>query len=144
MNDSIRVDIINSKIIVSQAFADKCRSCDSEEYKLLQRIKNENEGYKIELHNYKKNPAKKAYRGLNFESMEEYILAHGSDEEVTKTISEYRELRRQGKLQRERCFPAIKSWFLDKYPEVKQFGLRKSAEAEVSGDEENFEEELAS
>ena len=144
MNDSIRVDIINSKIIVSQAFADKCRNCDSEEYKLLQKVKSENEGYSIKLHDYKKNPAKKAYRGLTFDTMEEYILAHGSDEEVTKSISEYRELRRQGKLQRERCFPAIKSWFLDKYPEVKQFGLRKSAETDVSEDEVDFEEELAS
>ena len=62
MNDSIRVDIINSKIIVSQAFADKCRSCDSEEYKLLQRIKNENEGYKIELHNYKKKGLEEAFK----------------------------------------------------------------------------------
>ena len=55
--------------------------------------------------------------------MEDYILTHGSAEEVRKNLEKYEEMLIISECHsRARRYPAIKSWFLEMYPEVVSFG----------------------
>ena len=56
-------------------------------------------------------------------NMEDYILTHGSAEEIRKNLAEYEELLLLSECHsRSRRYPAIKRWFLEMYPEVVTYG----------------------
>ena len=59
--------------------------------------------------------------------MESYILTHGTEETRMTNFKAYQEMRIiaqcQGKAFR---YPVIKSWFLDKYPEIARFGMTET------------------
>ena len=89
--------------------------------------------YTVEQRHIKKAPAKECYRGLTYTYMKDYIASHGTPEDrVTfdemKLISEC-----HSKAYR---YPTIKAWFLERFPEIKQFGIRNDAE-QPGGDTEN-------
>ena len=52
--------------------------------------------------------------------MENYIMTHTNAE---KRMAEYKELKLISECHSSR-YPQIKNWFLDKYPEVKQYGVK--------------------
>ena len=54
--------------------------------------------------------------------MEDYILSHGTEAEIAKSLKEYRELRLITKCHgRGFRYPTIKKWFLEKYPAIDEF-----------------------
>ena len=56
-------------------------------------------------------------------TMEDYILTHGDVDEVKKNLATYEEMLLIAECHsRSRRYPAIKSWFLEMYPEVVSFG----------------------
>ena len=86
-------------------------------------------------HTIKRNAEKKTYKGLTYEYMEYYILTHGTKEERQKNFDEYNEMilisKCHGKAYR---YPVIKRWFLEKYPEIAEFGA-PAAQIIEEGDE---------
>ena len=61
-----------------------------------------------------------------YEYMEDYILTHGTAEEVKKNLAKYEELLLISECHsRARRYPAIKSWFLETYPEIVKFGNKE-------------------
>ena len=68
-------------------------------------------------------PAKQSYKGLNFELMMDYVEFKGN--EVQK--AEF-----QAIVDDNASYPTIKSWFLERFPEIKTFGVPVEEEAETS------------
>ena len=70
--------------------------------------------------------------------MENYIQTHEGADTVEAVMAEYRELRLisecHGKARR---YPAIKKWFLKKYPAIEQFG--KEPEAQIEENASSYE-----
>ena len=65
--------------------------------------------------------------------MENYILTHEGADTAEKVMAEYRELRLISECHcKARRYPAIKSWFLKKYPEIEEFGQKKFDEHPTS------------
>ena len=95
----------------------------SAEYAHLQQVRRDYPTYKVIRHTIKRNAEKKTYKGLTYEYMEYYILTHGTKEERQKNFAEYNEMilisECHGKAYR---YPVIKRWFLEKYPEIAEFG----------------------
>ena len=61
--------------------------------------------------------------------MENYIRTHESADAVDKVMAEYEELRLISEYHcKARRYPAIKSWFLKKYPEIEGFGQEKNSD----------------
>ena len=124
---SIRVDVVKERIYVTAAFRKACANIESDEYTLLQIIKLDNPTFKVEERSIKKNPNKESYRGLTYEYMERYILLH--DGENSDVMDEYKEMRLIAECH-SISFPKIRDWFLETYPDVKNFTVEHLCEEE--------------
>lgn len=124
MKNTLKIDFNNKTIVMDRTFAKKVEDTRSDEYLHLQTVRKDYPDYRVITRTIKRNPNKKTYNGLTYEYMENYILGHGTDEEVQKALSEYRELRLIAKCHgKGKGYPVIKQWFLEKYDEIEDFGI---------------------
>ena len=120
MTNKLWIDFTKRKIIMDRTFAKLVEDTRSAEYAHLQRVRQDYPTFTVEQKHIRKNLNKKTYCGLTYEYMEGYILAHGTTA-IAKEFFRMREISEcQTKSQR---YPTIKSWFLDKFPEIVQFGV---------------------
>jgi len=100
----------------------------NDEYTILQTVRRDYPSYQVEKRTIKTNPEKKTYSGLTYEYMEDYILTHESPETVKKVYEEFNEMILVSQCHSKAFrYPVIKKWFLNKYPEIVQFGMPKKA-----------------
>ena len=141
MKNSLRFDHDARCIVMDRTFYKNSSNIRFEEYAMLQRARQDYPTYTPVIKRIKRNPNKETYKGLTYAYMDRYIEGHGNSEEI---MAEYRELRLisecHGKARR---YPAIKKWFLKKYPEIETFGADNSGEAAATGDGANYEVVMA-
>ena len=117
----------NGTIEMSKKFAAAAANPFSDEYAQLQSVRRDYPKFKIVIVSQK--TAKPDFKGLTYEYMEDYIMTHGSAETVRANLKEFYEKRLiaecHGKAFR---YPAIKRWFLEKYPEITEHGMEKTAQ----------------
>ena len=133
MKNTLRLNHDARTIVMDKTFAKFAADTMSPEYAHLQRVRLDYPTYTVEQRHIKKAPAKECYRGLTYTYMKDYIASHGTPEDKAtfdemKLISEC-----HSKAYR---YPTIKAWFLERFPEIKQFGIRNDAE-QPGGDTEN-------
>ena len=133
MKNTLRLNHDTRTIVMDKTFAKFAANTMSPEYAHLQRVRLDYPTYTVEQRHIKKAPAKECYRGLTYTYMKDYIASHGTPEDKAtfdemKLISEC-----HSKAYR---YPTIKAWFLERFPEIKQFGIRNDAE-QPGGDTEN-------
>ena len=122
MKNTLRIDFDSETIIMDRTFAAKARDTCSDEYIHLQAVRKDNPEFHVITRTNKKNPQKETYKGLTYSYMEEYILSHGTTEEVNEALSEYRELRTIAKCHKKGFgYAVIKKWFLNRYKEIDEF-----------------------
>ena len=114
-------------IEVSKKFAAAAARFGTEEYNALQMVRRDYPGYKVVTATRK--AAKPAFKGLTYAYMERYIESHGTKEDrhtydEMKLISECHSKSHR--------YPVIKNWFLEQYPEIKQFGVEAPEEQAVA------------
>ncbi len=125
MNTQLRIDFEKGRIIMSRTFAKLSENTNSEEYAHLQNVRRDYPTYTVERKRIKSSGSKESYKGLTYEYMERYIAAHDEDGTIMK---EYREKRLLAECHSVR-YPVIKTWFLEKYPEIKKYGVSSDEEA---------------
>lgn len=117
------INFEKNQIVMTRQFAKKCTDTRSPEYAHLQSVRRDYPEYEVITRQIKKNSSKKAYKGLTYDYMRDYIILHTTPEEETAALAEFDELILISKCQKQSLrYPTIKSWFLDKYPEVAKFG----------------------
>ena len=105
------------------AFAKASMKITSEEYKTLRQVMTQHPDYDVVKREIKKNPNKETYAGLTYQYMADYIVLHAAKDEKSKAMSEFNELLLISKCHaKSRRYPIIKQWFLNKFPEVAEFG----------------------
>ena len=123
MKNTLKIDHAKQIIVMDVTFAKKSANTMSAEYAHLQQVRRDYPKYDVITRTIKRNSNKKTYAGLTYEYMEEYILTHGTKEQRMATLAEYNEMvlisKCHGKAYR---YPVIKRWFLEKYPEIAEFG----------------------
>ena len=140
MKNTLRLDHKNCSIVMARTFAKLAANTMSPEYAHLQRVRLDYPTYTVEQRHIKKAPAKECYKGLTYTYMKDYFASHGTPEDKAtfdemKLISEC-----HSKAFR---YPTIKAWFLERFPEVKAFGIQKEdAEAPVEAATEESKLEL--
>lgn len=126
MRDRIRIDYENCQLIMDRAFEKKAMNPASQEYEQLQRVRKDYPNFSVVRRKIRRNPKKETYAGLTYTYMENYILGHEAADKVEAVLNEYRELRLISQCHgKGRRYPAIKSWFLERYPEIAEFGVEK-------------------
>ena len=136
MKNTLRIDHDARTIVMDRTFAKYAENTMSDEYAHLQRVRKDYPNYSVIQRQIKRNSNKKTYNGLTYEYMEDYIMTHGSAELIKKNLHEFHEMRLisecHGKAFR---YPVIKSWFLDKYPEITKFGTVDEAKVIEVGED---------
>ena len=136
MKNRLWIDFTNSTIVMDRTFADKCRDTRSTEYEHLQRVRQDYPTFQVQRRAIKKNDSKETYAGLTYTYMERYIASHEEGEDREAVLAEFAELRLISEChKRSHRYPAIKHWFLGKYPQIAEFGVEK----EKSMQESNIE-----
>jgi hypothetical protein len=96
----------------------------SREYAELMEVMGNHPNYTLDQRAIKKNPKKETYAGLTYEYMRDYIILHSTPEEEAAAVAEFDELILVSKCHRKaQRYPTIKKWFLEKYPEILEFGM---------------------
>ena len=122
MKNTLKIDFSRKTIVMDRTFAMRVKDTRSDEYIHLQAVRKDYPDYRVVTRTIKRNPNKETYKGLTYAYMEEYILQHGTKEEVAEALAEYRELRLISKCHGKGFrYPTIKKWFLEKYPEIDDF-----------------------
>lgn len=124
MKNTLKVCFEKSQIVMDRTFAKRCENTNSEEYARLQQVRKDYPNFTVVRREISKNPNSEHYKGLTYEYMVKYILAHGTDDERKNNLAEFHEKQLIASCHdRSRRYPAIKSWFLEKYPEIAEFGF---------------------
>ena len=119
----IRINHFDKEILISKSFQKATMNPYSNEYKELAEVMAHHPDYKIAQRSIKTNPRKEPYAGLTYEYMRDYIILHSTPEEELAEVAEFNEMILISKCHAQALrYPTIKKWFLEKYPEVAEFG----------------------
>ena len=122
MTSAIRINHFDKEILISKTFQKATMNPNSAEAKDLEEIMNKYPTYKIAQRAIKKSSKKQTYPNLTYEYMRDYIILNSTPEEETAAVAEFDHLILISRCQSNR-YPVIKRWFLNKYPEIKEFGM---------------------
>ena len=121
-SNSIKFNHANKEFIINRTFAKKAYIYGTEEYNLLQKARQDFPNYNITtIAGIKKNPQKEAFKGLDYDFMEEYFIYKDAPAEIWE---KYKHMRMMAGCHSRR-FPIVKKWFLELYPEIKDWGKVK-------------------
>ena len=124
MKNTLKINHENKAIVMDRTFAKFAEDTRSEEYAHLQMVRKDYPSYKVELRKIKKNPQKNKYDGLTYQFMEDYIATHEPNGREIEVLAEFHDMifisQCHSKAYR---YPTIKKWFLDRYPDVKNFKI---------------------
>ena len=133
MKNILKVNHEEGIITMDRTFAKRAENTMSAEYTHLQSVRRDYPNYTVIRREIKKNPNKECWKGLTYEYMENYIIGHEGDDTRDLVLKEFAEKRLISECH-SKChrYPVIKKWFLDKYPEIAQFGMSAPAAEESS------------
>ena len=132
MKNRLWIDFTENRIMMDRTFAEKCRDTRSAEYEHLQRVRQDYPEFSVQRREIKKNTSKETYAGLTYGYMEHYIITHEEADTRAAVLAEYNELQLISEChKRSRRYPTIKKWFLEKYPQIAEFGMEKEEPAEA-------------
>ena len=120
MKKSIIIDHGKKTLWLCRGFNIRAKNPETDEYEKLCQVRNVFPEYKVRVRTIKKKVNKESYKGLTYGYMEAYIDKNGS----LDIMQEYKELRLLAECHSVR-YPVIKAWFLEKFPEVKLYGVGK-------------------
>ena len=123
MFSPIKIDRSNRMIIINSSFARKADLFNTQEYAMLQECKRDYPDFKVMTRRIKTNPEKESYKGLTYSFMEAYIMSHDRNPQVA--LYEFAEMKLQAQCHSRR-YPIVKKWFLNKYPEIAEFGISET------------------
>lgn len=117
---NLKIDHALQCIVIGKDFNRKQSDIESVEYKMLCEVVQVYPEYKVTIKEIKKNSHKESYKGLTYNYMERYISIKGTRSDR----QEYDDMRLLSECHSKR-FPVIKQWFLQKYPEVAEYGAKE-------------------
>lgn len=121
MKNILKIDYDKQELIMDREFSIKASVVGSQEYDILQTAKQQYTDFKIVRKRIKTNPKKEAFNGLTYEYMEMYMDKYNVSQEIRK---QYEDLRFKAKAHSIR-YPVIKKWFLETFPDMKDWGKIK-------------------
>ena len=116
---AIVVDYAKSSIVLSSAFAKKAFTPGTAEYQQLMAVRRDFPDFRLVTRQFKTNTKQEHYRGLTYDFMREYLTVHDeaalAEFEGMVGVSKCHSLSKR--------YPTIKAWFLERYPNVTEFGM---------------------
>ena len=131
MKNTLKLNHAERTIVMDKTFAKFAANTMSAEYAHLQQVRQDYPLYTVVQRHIRKNTKQEHYNGLTYRYMEDYITTHGNADD-RRTYDEMKLISEcHSKSFR---YPVIKSWFLERFPEIKTFGvpvMEEEAESSV-------------
>ena len=124
MKNTLKLNHTERTIVMDKTFAKFAADTMSAEYAHLQQVRQDYPLYTVVQRHIRKNTKQEHYHGLTYRYMEDYITTHGSAED--RRIYDEKKLISECHSKGFR-YPVIKSWFLERFPEIKKFGVEENA-----------------
>ena len=125
MKNTLKLNHAERTIVMDKTFAKFDANTMSAEYAHLQQVRQDYPTYTVVQRHIRKNTKQEHYHGLTYRYMEDYIDSHGTVED-RHTYDEMRLISEcHSKAHR---YPVIKNWFLERFPEIKTFGVQQEEE----------------
>lgn len=134
MKNTLKLNHDARTIVMDKTFAKFAADTRSAEYAHLQQVRQDYPLYTVVQRHIRKNTRQEHYHGLTYAYMEDYIATHGSTDD-RRIYDEMKLISRCHS--RAYRYPTIKEWFLERFPEIKEFGVRVESdrqEAAVSAE----------
>ncbi len=125
MKKNILINENEGTLVLAKGFAKKAFSYGTKEYRMLQECRKDYPTYTVEVRSISKNSSQDHYKGLTYENMEIYILTHENAEENIVIFNNKKEIAEMHSSCKR--YGTIKNWFLETYPEVKEY-MNKNVE----------------
>ena len=126
MKNTLKLNHTNRTIIMDKTFAKFAADTRSAEYAHLRQVRQDYPLYTVVQRHIRKNAKQEHYHGLTYAYMEDYIIRNEGKDTVLEVLKEFEDLLFIAECHsKSRRYPAIKRWFLGRYPEVAEFGLLK-------------------
>ena len=129
MINEITINHKEHKIVLTKKFAKIQSDADSPAFERVCKVCSAFPTYEVVVREIRKKEGKESYKGLTYRYMERYIRQLGTNADREK----YQEMRLLAQCHSIR-FPVIKNWFLERFPAVKQYGV-KDFQQENAGNE---------
>lgn len=122
-NTGVRIDYANNTIVLYKWFSEKAQNPANKEFHVLSKYMKNLPGFTVTVRpDIKKNEGQEHYNGLTYDYMRFYINKFEPEETRAKILDKL-----ESKIIISKChsirYPAIKNWFLEQYPAVKNFGM---------------------
>lgn len=119
----VRIDYANNTIVLYKWFSEKAQNPANKEFHVLSKYMKNLPGFTVTVRpDIKKNEGQEHYNGLTYDYMRFYINKFEPEETRAKILDKL-----ESKIIISKChsirYPAIKNWFLEQYPDVKNFGM---------------------
>ena len=114
MKNLFAYDFTNNTIVASKATLKKAGNPTTSEYKALMKMIAEQPTFKVVEKTINTKSGKTTYKGLTIEMMESYINAQ---ENSVPLCAEFESIRQFAKDSKQREYPLLKQWFVEKFKE---------------------------
>lgn len=114
-NNGYKIDFTNNTIIVNYKFADAYAQFDTEEYKLIKKIKMDFPQMEIVIKSGRVQKKTKPTKGLTYEHMEAHMDAYDNAEELKEMFELVRTLSATAKSP----YKYVRDWFEEQFPNYK-------------------------
>ena len=136
MKNTLKINLADKTIVMDRTFAKLAADTRSEEYAHLQQIRRDYPTYTVVQRQIRRNNTKVTYAGLTYDYMKNYIMTHGTKEEIERNLATFKEKTLISKCHNTPYrYPVIKSWFLKQFPEIEQYSQGYKAEKEKERNE---------
>ena len=124
-NTGVRIDYANNTIVLYKWFAEKAQNPANKEFRTLSKYIKNLPGFDVCVRaDIKKKEGQEHYNGLTYDYMRFYINKFEPEKTRESALNELETQILISKCHSIR-YPAIKNWFLEKYPEIKEFGMKE-------------------
>jgi len=118
MTNYLKIDHEKRVLLQDKTFAKNASYAGTKEYYLLQEAQKNYPTYTPTIRKIQRNEKKETFAKVSYEFMENYIKKFANDKE--KALEEFNNVRfiAEGV---KNSYPKVKKWFLERYPEIKDF-----------------------
>ena len=128
MKNTLKLNHTDRTIVMDKTFARFAADTMSAEYAHLQQVRQDYPLYTVVQRRIRKNINQEHYLGLTYHYMETYIATHGTaaDRHIYDELRVISDCHSKAKR-----YLVIKSWFLERFPEIKDFGVQGMSSEET-------------
>lgn len=130
--NGIKVDYAKNEIIVNKTFYRRAMKYGTPQSIALNQLLTLNSNFTVTVKSVKCDNEKKTYQGLTYGFMRDYINSYEPESTRQMVLDNLGQLITIAKVHENGFgYSKVKSWFLDLYPEIKEFGCADYSKASV-------------